>query len=469
VTRALTVAAYAILGSLLAWSRFAGLDDGYCCDEIATVVNSVRAGPGTILTGAYTPNNHELYSLLGWATSSTVGESEIALRLGAAIPFVVGVAVVTAWLHVRVGALAGILFLFFATASPLLLDISRLARGYGLAFLAMSVLTVAALEALRDGRSIAIVAFWAAGVLGTFTLPNFAVAFATTGAVLFLEPRLRLRCAVGAAASLVAVAAWYAPHLDDIAISSLQSYGLLIPGRWLLTSPFDQILTPALTSLDETLVHPNAVLLIPALALAVVIGSSPLLRRTDTALILTAGVVATLVAFWLTETRVVPRFFSFLLVPLFVLVATGSAAILGRLRTRPAVVRTVIVFGLLGMVAFTSLPLLAEVPRTPRDALREAAAVIREQAPEAPVYAYMPYSADLAFHLGRPVNRVRRPADAPAVCQARSTVAYLTQPWLLPDAEIPSCTSRAGVRHYRFRQYARGRETNVWIIPARAG
>ena len=80
VIRALTVAAYALLGSLLAWSRLAGLDNGgYCC-EIRTVVDSVRTGPATILTGAYAPNNHELFSLLGWATSSIFGESEVALR-----------------------------------------------------------------------------------------------------------------------------------------------------------------------------------------------------------------------------------------------------------------------------------------------------------------------------------------------------------------------------------------------------
>ena len=64
-----------------------------------------------------------------------------------------GRTVVTAWLHSRVDALSGVLFLFLATVSPLLLDITRQARGYGLAFLAMSILVVAALEAARDGRT----------------------------------------------------------------------------------------------------------------------------------------------------------------------------------------------------------------------------------------------------------------------------------------------------------------------------
>ena len=49
----------------------------------------------------------------------------VLLRLGAAVPFIAGVVLVTAWLHVRYGALCGLLFLFLATASPLLLDLSR--------------------------------------------------------------------------------------------------------------------------------------------------------------------------------------------------------------------------------------------------------------------------------------------------------------------------------------------------------
>ena len=101
------------------------------------------------------------------------------------------------WLHARLGALAGILFLFFATASPLLLDISRQARGYGLAFLAMGVMFVAALEASRASRGWYLAAFCVAGIVGTCTLPQFGVALVATGAVLITDPRLRLRAALG--------------------------------------------------------------------------------------------------------------------------------------------------------------------------------------------------------------------------------------------------------------------------------
>ena len=133
--------------------------------------------------------------------------------------------IVTAWLHSRLGALSGLLFLFLATASPLLLDITRQARGYGLAFLAMAVLVVAALEATRSQRGWTIVAFCGAGVVGTWTLPHFGIAFAATGLVLLTKRDLRRPAAIGLTASFLACIAWYAPHLDDLMSSSRQATG----------------------------------------------------------------------------------------------------------------------------------------------------------------------------------------------------------------------------------------------------
>ena len=176
MTRALVAGAYAVLGALLVGTRLYGLDRGYWHDEIVTVADFVRAGPREILAGAYIPNNHELFSLLGWATSSVVGESEVALRLWSVVPFLLGVALVTAWLHARVSPLSGVLFLYFATLSPLLLDLSRQARGYGIAFCAMGVLVVGALEARRSQATSAVAAAALAGVIGTWTLPVFGIA-----------------------------------------------------------------------------------------------------------------------------------------------------------------------------------------------------------------------------------------------------------------------------------------------------
>ena len=58
------------------------------------------------------------------------------------------------WLHIRMTPIAGVLFLYLATVTPLLLDITRQAHRCGLAFLAMSILIVAALEADHYAESV---------------------------------------------------------------------------------------------------------------------------------------------------------------------------------------------------------------------------------------------------------------------------------------------------------------------------
>jgi hypothetical protein len=464
--RIVIVVSYAALGSILCWSRLVGLRAGYCCDEIRTVTEYVSAGPRAILTGPYVPNNHELFNLLGWATSSLVGESEITLRLLSVLPFLIGVGVVTAWLHVRIEPLSAVLFLFLATVSPLMLDISRMARGYGLAFLAMSVLIVAALEMERSGSALALGAFLAAGVAGSWTLPHFSIAFVATGIVLLLRQDVRARLAVGMALSIVAIVAWYGPHFDDFATSVSQEYGVQIETSWLVTAPIDQTLVPALTFLDDTLVRPNLASLLWAVVWVLLIASSPFLRQPRTALILCSGVVTTVVAFWAASAYVAPRFFSFLLVPLFMLVATGAASILARVTTRPQILQTIVAVSALAVVAVLSAPLLVTVPRVPREATSEAAQAIRALVPSStPVFAHVPYPRDIAFHLGRSVEHSWSPAEAREVCRSERLSVYVEQDFLVPDAAVP-CTRRAGTRHYRFEQYARGNGIDVWIIPA---
>jgi hypothetical protein len=461
-----TAATYAVLGTLLVWSRFAGLGRGYCCDEIVTVVEYVRRGPDAILVGAYTPNNHQLFSLTGWATTSLVGESEIAVRLWSALPFVAGVLVVTTWLHVRLSALSGLLFLFLATASPLLVDISWQARGYGLAFFAMSAMLVAALEAERTGRTWLVAAFCGAGVLGAWTLPHFTISLLATGIVLALLPELRRATVAGLLVSVVAVAAWYAPHLDDLSASSSQEYGAPIRTLWLVTAPFDWVVVPGLTSLDEEVLRPTLLSLAWSAAFVAVLASSPLLRPRTRGLLVCSGTLATLVVCWIAQFDLVPRFLSFLLVPLLMLLASGAAWILERLTTRPAFARTALVLVVLAVVGVAGVPVLAEAPRIPREAQAEAAGLIRDgAAPSTPVLARMPYPGDLAFHLRRPVRAVGDEEAPATVCLGAAPVVYVDEPWRSPSVAL-DCLERSGVRHEQLEQYARGDVIHVWFIPA---
>ncbi len=465
MTRPAVVAGYATLGAALLWSRLVGLTHGYCCDEIRTVSDYVDRGPRTILAGAYVPNNHELFSLLGWLTREAGSHSEVALRLWSVLPFILGVVLVTGWLHRRVGALAGILFLFLATASPLLVDITRMARGYGLAFFAMSVLLVSALEAESTGRGWAVLGVAAGGVVGSLTLPHFAIAYLAVAGVLVLKRPLRARMAIATVVSLGVVVAWYAPHVNDIAASTLGEYGLQIRTAWLVTAPVDQTLVPAFTLLDDAFVRPSIESLLLAFVLGTIVVSSPMLRERWRAAILLAPVVATVVAFWFTGTYVVPRFLSFLLVPLFVLLATGSVSIVGRLRTHPAPGRTIALGVMLVVLAFQFVTLAADVSRMPRDATEDAAAAIRRAVPAStPVVAHVPYPLDLEHYLGRPVTHAWTETEARTACGTGRTVVYVDQPYLVPTAVLP-CLERSGVRHDRLRQYTRGGRIDVWVVP----
>jgi hypothetical protein len=457
------VAAYSAIGLALVGSRIAGLGHSFWTDEIIAVEDFIRAGPGTILSGDEL--SHELYGIVAWMTSSVVGESEVALRLWSVIPFVAGAILVTAWLHVRMGALAGILFLFLATVSPLLLDITRQARGYGIAFLAMSVMVVAALEALRTGRTAQVAAFCVAGIVGTATLPQFGIAFVAMGAALVTVRPLRKQAGVGLTVALLAVLAWYGPHLGQVRDASRIEDGVQIDTLWLATAAIDQVLLPALIWIDGTALVAGVVWL-PLVLLAIVfIVASPLARSRTSALVLVGPPVVTVIVLWATDAFVIPRYLSYLLVPLFVLVATGMSALVARWRSRPAA--TIVLAGVvaLALLAGRFASLAPDVVRLPREANREAAeAILAREPPRRIVVAHMRNPRNLRHYLGRPVVRLPPDALAAAVCERPRPVAYVLQPFGIEPAEIP-CLERDGVQHDRFAQYARGGEIDVWLVP----
>ena len=463
------VGAYGALGIVLLGSRLIGLDRSYWHDEIVTVRDFVRPGPREIVAGGLL--NHELYSLLAWLTSLAVGLNEEALRLWSVAPFVVGVILVVAWLHTRIGALPAILFLFFSTCSPLLLDVTRQARGYGLAFLAMAVLVIAALEANRSGKRKWIVVFCLAGVAGSFTLPNFAIALISLASVLALDARIRKEVLLGLMASLVALFVLYAPHLGAAKEASRDEHGVWISASGLATAPIDQILLPALLRLDGappvSSIAWSSIAWLPIVALFLIpMLSSPLLRNTRSAAILCVGPVTTVVALWAVGTYVVPRYLSYLLVPLLMLLATGCAVILARLgSTRPGP-RAFLVVALLALVGAAFVNAAIEVLGKPREAHRDAAAVIRaEFPPGAHVYGYMLQPTDLEFYLREPVTALTSPDEVNAmVCAQTQPVALVAQPWRIPILGRP-CAGRIGVRRTRLEQYARGGHIDVWFIP----
>ncbi len=203
-----------------------------------------------------------------------------------------------------------------------------------------------------------------------------------------------------------------------------------------------------------------------AIVLVVFIGSSPLLQRWGSALVLGAGVVATVVAFWATGTYVVPRFFSFLLVPSLMLLASGIAAILARsVASRRVGPRTVLAALTLAAFVLIATPTMMKITRLPRVAASEAAAALTSSTPQpAEVFVYMPYPRDFQFYLGHSIQTARSPKQLRRMCDAVGEVVFVRQQWSLP-ALATRCTQRAGTRHVRIEQYARGGQIELWFIP----
>jgi hypothetical protein len=462
-SRAAVWAAYVVLGAALLWSRLYSLGHSFWTDEILMVERFVRPGLREILTGQGL--THQLMAILCWIAANTVGESELVFRLFSAVPFVAGVVLVTAWLHVRLGALSGLLYLFLATASPLLLDITRQARGYGLAFLATSVMVVAAVEALRTGSLWAVLIMWIGGLTAAWTLPQAGIAVLATAAVLTLDRRTRVAAAAGLAIVLVAIGAWYVPHRDAVEAISRYPDGVQIGFPWVVTAPIDQVVLPGLLWIDGTALLAGAIWL-PLVVLVGIVGArSPFLRDWRIGLCLLAGPVATALVLWIAGSHVIPRYLSYLLAPLFIVLATGAAATLREVGSRKAIVGPVVCLVAIGLLAVRFVTLAPDVVGLPREALRDTASVIDEGPPGTPVLAYMRNATTtLGFYLERPIEQLDEDNAAARICAQRRPVFYVEQLDVLDPVTIP-CLGRPSAQLTVLRQYTRGDEIRVWLVP----
>ena len=174
-----------------------------------------------------------------------------------------------------------------------------------------------------SGRTLAIAAVCFGGVVGSWTLPNFAIAFVAVGVVLAADRTLRKRTLIGLGASVLAIAVWYAPHFGQIRSAS-NADGFHISTAWLITAPIDQVLLPGLLWIEGVVLIAGPLWLPLVLLAVLVMASSPLAHERQPALILCSGIVATIVVLWLAQVYVFTRFFSYLLVPSFILLASGA-------------------------------------------------------------------------------------------------------------------------------------------------
>jgi len=148
-------------------------------DEIASIGDFVKYGPGPILGAWFTPSNHVLQSLLSWVSATAFDASEPMIRLPSLLAGLFTVAVVYA-LGRRVGGAslalvaAGVMALM-----PVAVLESTEARGYALAMLFAAVGAWAFVRGAQDGEPWTWAVMAAAGALATWS--HLVASLATIG------------------------------------------------------------------------------------------------------------------------------------------------------------------------------------------------------------------------------------------------------------------------------------------------
>ena len=252
-----------------------------------------------------------------------------------------------------------------------------------------------------------------------------------------------------------------APHRPGRDAARIED-GVQIETLWLVTAPIDQVLFPAFLWIDGTALVPGLVWLPLVLAAALIMGSSPLMHERRTALVLASGVVATILVLWLGQAYIVPRYLSYLLVPLLVVLATGMACDLrtsllapgdradGREHRRSRTARSRV-----------RRP-YAEVVREPREAYKDAAAVIEREGPVT-VLAYVRNPEVSSTTWSDPFATCEQSTSRRIGLQSSQAVAYVMQPFALASVDIPCLP--APVCGTSVSSSTRGDEMNVWLVP----
>jgi hypothetical protein len=112
--------------------------------------------------------------------------------------------------------------------------------------------------------------------------------------------------------------------------------------------------------------------------------------------------------------------------------------------------------------------LAPDVLRLPREANREVAALIDARTgAQTRVYGRIKDPGGLDFYLDRPLSILPDDKVVSRVCNSDHELVYVMQPWAIADVAVP-CLGGDGVEHFRFEQYTRGHEIDVWLVPPAA-
>lgn len=469
IRRAGASVAFAAVGAALIWTRFAGYGQSLWHDEIYTVQHYISRGPSAAF-GHHGTNDHVLFSVLAWLTVYLPGLGDSAYRLWSILPFIAGVVLTVHWLRRRAGDAVALAFALLATASPRLLALSTEARGYGLAFLAMALMTIAGYEAANEPAARWLSLFVAAGVVGCWTLPTFLLPFAGTSAALLrlrdarrpLLGRLMVAC--------LAIAGFYAISLPALIASSGQRFGVQLPWHAPISGSALELSAAFIPAADLRLTGPQPIAVCLVVPLLVAGWRASRRRMTRLDAVTSAPILLTFIVLTAGRFYVEVRFLSFLLVPLFIWAAFGLEASIARPRTPTRFISSTYVGMIVVIAGFISAWAAITDARLPveanRDAARAVASALEHSRGHLVVNTHAPQ--DILFYLGSSKGLLTiEPSQLQRfLCsQHKMKLVFVQQPYGVRLAST-SCLVKDGATVQVFRQRDRGGRISVWTIPA---
>ena len=469
--QAVALALAAILLSLLVASRLVLLDAGLWNDEAFTALFFVDQGPDAILRGEYIANDHVLFNLLTWYTIEALGRREVVYRLWSVIPGVLAVAWLAEWIRRRLGSLIALAFLLLIATSPVHLELTVQARGYGLGFAAMSLLLAGAAGRSRGGPThFGIVAV--AGILGIWTLPVFVLPFLGECAFLFTRPKGRAKTFATVAAVGVVSLAFYLPLLGAMLASSRQDFGAMAAWSDVFEGPYRDLFSPWIDRFATGVPASLGAAVFWGLAGA---GLADLARRDDRLLAgsLVAPLLATYMSLAALHMRYVPRFVSYLLLPAALLLATGLVALArSAARSLPAFLQGIagalVLAAVLGLVA-DGARLATEWSRMPLETYREALDLARRTG-LGNVVVNSRFSAGFEWYRGGLRLYFPDPSSLAALlCRRDQRFVFVDYP-LYGQPFDATCLEQRGLEPTVLRQRAGGSlgQMSVWTVTDKA-
>jgi hypothetical protein len=462
------LAVWVVLGAvtaLLLWSRLSRLDTSLWHDEVYTISNYIDRGPLSMLFGDYTPNNHMLFSLLSWATTREFGHFEAVYRVWSVMPALAAVALVGWWAWRRLGAVAAVTVVVLTTMSPVHHALAPQVRGYGLGFLAGAGMLVAAARSADRRQNADLALFAVSALVGIWTFPTMAAFFLGHCGVLFAARR-DLRKGVLVLSGVVAAASllFYVGVLGQLVRSSKTDFGPLpLPWHGWVSAPVNDLARPTLDAFFPSRITSAPLVTSVCCALGA-LGIVRLWRLRDRVLLLQLVVplVVTYVVFVIGRFWFEPRYGSFLLFQVLVLLAVGVVE-LWALARRVPMLRVIAV----GMLAATTLigarGVVNDTRRLPYENFQLVAEIVRGSA----ISRIVTNSArpdGLQYYLGSSRVRVLLRRQVALLCFAPGPFVFVQHNGfgaLVPD---PACLQQRGAMRVHVTQTIRG-SIDIWLVP----